>query len=142
MANFADAYKKLSIKEGGYVNDPDDKGGETYRGISRKYNPTWEGWEIIDKYKTQHKVGSNEFKSKLNNDIKLQKLVYTRYKIGYWDVFELDDVPSQRVAYQLFDTNVNCGTVTAIKLAQRVLGLKETGRWNLDLLNRLVELKD
>ena len=34
MAYFGDAFKKLSIKEGGYVNDKDDAGGETYRGIS------------------------------------------------------------------------------------------------------------
>ena len=33
MAYFGDAFKKLSIKEGGYVNDKDDAGGETYRGI-------------------------------------------------------------------------------------------------------------
>ena len=51
MANFEDAYKKLLIKEGGYVHDSDDSGGETYRGISRRYNPTWEGWDIIDTYK-------------------------------------------------------------------------------------------
>lgn len=48
MAYFGDAFKKLSIKEGGYVNDKDDAGGETYRGISRKYNPTWQGWTMID----------------------------------------------------------------------------------------------
>ena len=29
---------------------------------------------------------------------KLQKLVWEKYKIGYWDVFELDDFNSQRVA--------------------------------------------
>ena len=51
-------------------------------------------------------------------------------------------INSQRVAEQLFDTNVNCGQVAAIKMAQRVLGFKETGRWNLDLLNKLIEIKD
>ena len=114
MAYFGDAFKKLSIKEGGYVNDKDDAGGETYRGISRKYNPTWQGWTMIDSYKKHYTVGSKE----------------------------LDDFNSQRVAEQLFDTNVNCGQVAAIKMAQRVLGLKETGRWNLDLLNKLIEIKD
>ena len=54
----------------------------------------------------------------------------------------LSHLNSQRVAEQLFDTNVNCGQVAAIKMAQRVLGLKETGRWNLDLLNKLIEIKD
>lgn len=142
MAYFGDAFKKLSIKEGGYVNDKDDAGGETYRGISRKYNPIWQGWTMIDSYKKYYTVGSKEFKSKLDNDVQLQKLVWEKYKIDYWDVFELDDFNSQRVAEQLFDTNVNCGQVAAIKMAQRVLDLKETGRWNLDLLNKLIEIKD
>ena len=66
MAYFGDAFKKLSIKEGGYVNDKDDAGGETYRGISRKYNPTWQGWTMIDSYKKYYTVGSKEFKSKLD----------------------------------------------------------------------------
>ena len=123
-------------------NDKDDAGGETYRGISRKYNPTWQGWNMIDQYKKHYTVGSKEFKSKLDNDIQLQKLVWSKYKIGYWDVFELDDFNSQRVAEQLFDTNVNCGQTATIKMAQRVLGLKETGRWTLDLLNKLIEIKD
>ena len=37
--------------EGGYANVVDDKGGETYRGISRVYNPNWSGWATIDKKK-------------------------------------------------------------------------------------------
>lgn len=142
MANFEDAFKKLSIKEGGYVNDKDDAGGETYRGISRKYNPTWQGWVIIDQYKKYYDVGGKEFKYKLDNNAQLQKLVWSKYKIGYWDVFELDSFNSQRVAEQLFDTNVNCGQAAAIKMAQRVLGLKETGRWTINLLNELVKIKD
>lgn len=142
MANFGDAFKKLSIKEGGYVNDPNDKGGETYKGISRRFNPTWPGWVMIDSYKKHYDVNSAEFKSKLNNDIQLHKLVYTKYKQGYWDALDLDDIPNQQIAYQLFDTNVNCGFTTAVKLAQRILGLKETGKWTLDLLNKLVAIKN
>ena len=142
MAYFGDAFKKLSIKEGGYVNDKDDAGGETYRGISRKYNPTWQGWTMIDSYKKHYTVGSKEFKSKLDNDVQLQKLVWEKYKIGYWDVFELDDFNSQ--SWQSTGGSQPCPVfqVAAIKMAQRVLGLKETGRWNLDLLNKLIEIKD
>lgn len=81
MANFGDAFKKLSIKEGGYVNDKDDAGGETYRGISRKYNPTWQGWNMIDQYKKHYTVGSKEFKSKLDNDIQLQNLFGLNIKL-------------------------------------------------------------
>mgnify|MGYP002957326922 CR=1 FL=1 len=39
MANFNEEFKKVILVEGGYVNDPDDAGGETYLGISRRYNP-------------------------------------------------------------------------------------------------------
>jgi lysozyme family protein len=31
-----------------YVNDPNDSGGETYAGISRRYHPDWDGWAMID----------------------------------------------------------------------------------------------
>ena len=34
MANFDIAFNRTIIAEGGYVNDPDDKGKETYMGIS------------------------------------------------------------------------------------------------------------
>jgi lysozyme family protein len=37
--------------EGGYANHPADKGGETYRGITRKHNSEWEGWRYIDEVK-------------------------------------------------------------------------------------------
>lgn len=47
--NFLKSYDILIKHEGGYVNDPDDKGGETYKGIARKFNPDWKGWKIIDK---------------------------------------------------------------------------------------------
>ncbi len=36
--------------EGGYVNDPNDSGGETYAGIARHYNPGWEGWDEVDRW--------------------------------------------------------------------------------------------
>jgi len=37
--------------EGGYANHSADKGGETYRGITRKNNPNWQGWKYIDEVK-------------------------------------------------------------------------------------------
>lgn len=35
--------------KGEHTKDPDDPGGETYSGISRRYNPNWKGWVFIDK---------------------------------------------------------------------------------------------
>ena len=33
------AFKEVAAIEGGYVNDPQDTGGETYKGISRVNHP-------------------------------------------------------------------------------------------------------
>ena len=124
MATFDDAYKNLSIKEGGYVNDSDDSGGETYRGISRRYNVDWEGWKIVDNYK--RKYFGKSLSKRLDNDKELQIMIKVLYKNKYWDVFELDDIPSQRIAYQMFDTCVNCGPAAAIRFAEASLGRKIT----------------
>jgi len=35
----------------GYVKDPDDSGGETIAGISRRYHSDWEGWKLVDEIK-------------------------------------------------------------------------------------------
>ena len=39
MADFLKAFNKIIVNEGGYVNDKDDKGGETFMGITRKNHP-------------------------------------------------------------------------------------------------------
>lgn len=138
MANFGEEYKKLIVKEGGYVNDPNDVGGETYKGVSRKYNPDWRGWGIIDIVKKDH---PKDFKGYLNRNPELEKAVYDLYKNRYWDCFDLDEIPNQRVAGIMFDTCVNQGANAAIKFAERSLGLRETGVWKLDLFHKLVALK-
>lgn len=137
MAKFIDAYKKVLNNEGIYSNDPDDAGGETYKGISRKANPNWNGWISIDAIKKAHPT---TFKGILKKTPELEKKVQDLYKDKYWDCFELDDVPNQLVAEQMFDTAVNQGQTAAIKFAQRVLDLRETGKWSLDLLNKLVSI--
>lgn len=138
MAKFIDAYKKVLNNEGIYSNDPDDAGGETYKGISRKANPNWDGWISIDAIKKAHPT---TFKGILKKTPELEKKVQELYKDKYWDCFNLDDVPNQLVAEQMFDTAVNQGQTAAIKFAQRVLDLRETGKWSLDLLNKLVAIK-
>jgi lysozyme family protein len=38
MAEFKTAFEVTMKAEGGYVNDPDDPGGETYKGSARARN--------------------------------------------------------------------------------------------------------
>jgi len=136
MANFDKEFDKLILAEGGYVDDPDDAGGETYLGISRKNNPRWTGWKIIDEEK---KKGLNNITARLKKDKALTNSAKLLYKQNYWDVLELDDIPSQDVAHQLFDTCVNCGKITAIRIAQQILMMTITGKWSDELKYNLMQ---
>lgn len=118
MANFNYAYMKTMGHEGGYANDPDDAGKETYKGISRKYHPNWEGWRIIDSYKS-----SSNFPNNLRNDHNLDSMVKSFFKKEYWDTVKGDDIRDQFVAEELFDTSVNMGHDRASKFLQQALNL-------------------
>ena len=137
MAKFDKEFDKVILAEGGYVNDPDDAGGETYLGISRKNNPKWVGWEVIDDIKK--KYGTKNITSRLKKDVALTNRAKLLYKQNYWDVLELDDIPSQGIAHQLFDTCVNCGKTTAIRIAQQVLMMTITGKWSDELKYNLMK---
>lgn len=137
MAKFDEEFDKVILAEGGYVNDPDDAGGETYLGISRKNNPKWTGWKIIDNIKK--KYGTKNITSRLKKDAALNNSAKLIYKQNYWDVLELDDIPSQGIAHQLFDTCVNCGKTAAIRIAQQVLMMTITGKWSDELKYNLMK---
>ena len=64
--------------EGGYSNDPDDPGGETYAGISRRHHPKSWIWVAVDKAKEAH-GGSLPNNYKLRYVRKYLIKFYTRY---------------------------------------------------------------
>jgi len=115
MADFKEAYDLTMGHEGGYVHDPDDVGGETYKGVARKYHPNWYGWSMIDDAKSEH-----NFPQCLDSDQELQEAVEDFYKDKYWDVNRLDEFP-QAVSTELFDTGVNMGIGRAAKFLQECL---------------------
>lgn len=136
MADFNKEFEKVVLAEGGYCDDPDDTGGETYVGISRKYNPNWSGWPIID---AEKKKGLKNITARLKKNKELNDKLKLIYKQKYWDVLDLDDIPSQKIAHQLFDTCVNCGKATAIRIAQQVIGMTVTGKWSDELRYNLMQ---
>ena len=113
MADFEAAYHITLGHEGGYTKDPVDRGGETYRGIARRYHPSWRGWTIVDNYKTKPNFPQN-----LNSDENLNKMVKEFYKANYWDVNLLDEFPSQVIAEEVYDTGVNMHPRRAAKFLQ------------------------
>ena len=109
MANFNDAFYITMGHEGGWSNDKNDAGGETYRGIARNYHPSWVGWLIVD-----------DTKPNISDDT-LEVVVKDFYKEHFWDVNKLDDFEAQDVANEMFDTGVNMGVLRAAKFLQECL---------------------
>ena len=110
---FIDSLNVVLQHEGGFAKVPMDKGGETYRGISRVNFPNWPGWPIVDQNKPLKK-----------NDIiinrHLDKLVANFYFENFWQKINADQLPGS-IRTLLFVFAVNSGVKTAVKVFQTVL---------------------
>lgn len=120
MLDFNSALKKTLAYEGGYVDDKDDAGGETYKGISRRYHPGWPGWKTIDEAKLNNPDG---FRKQLDDLDNLQNSLSDLYKQLYWDRFWGDAIPQQDIAEKLFDVSVNLGVKRSVIYLQEALNL-------------------
>lgn len=94
MANFNQALKKTLVFEGGYVNDPDDPGGETNFGISKRSYPDLDIKNITDEQ------------------------VRDIYRSDYWNKTGCSDLRDQDLADTVFDFAVNAGVKRASKYLQ------------------------
>lgn len=97
MSNFDKAFLAVVGVEGGYVNDPDDRGGETKFGISKRSYP--------------------------HLDIRNLSLEQAKqiYYEDFWKECGLDSVDDYNIAHEIFDTAVNMGQVIAKKIFQKAL---------------------
>ncbi len=120
MADFEIAYGETELHEGGYVNDPDDRGGETHRGVSRRFHPDWPGWAMIDQIKRDH---PDDFVRRINDDSRLVELSKQLYRQKFWGPILGDRIPDQHVANKVFDTGVNQGVATSVRYLQEGLNL-------------------
>ncbi len=119
---FHEALQHLLTEEGGYVNDVDDLGGETFAGISRKYNPKWEGWEIIDRLKEDYQATSIHFKEQLTSN-NIYKYVISFYKSNYWDILHLDKINYKKTSIKIFEMAVNLGVPRTASIIQQCLNI-------------------
>lgn len=139
MADFNIAFKRTINSEGGYVNDPDDKGKETYMGISRVYHPQEVMWNVIDVAKKSH--SGKVLNYVLKESSVVQNNVKSIYKKEYWDVIHLDEIPNQKVANEIFDDAVNRGVKAAIKTIQKILKIDVNGNITDELIVNLKNYK-
>jgi lysozyme family protein len=129
MSDFNLAQPFILKNEGGYVNDPNDAGQETYRGISRKNFPYWSGWVIVDNSKP---LSANE----LIKSTFLDTCIDSFYKVEFWDRIHGDSIQLQPVASYLYDFYVNASH-NAIKCVQRIVGVSDDGLFGSGTLNAL-----
>ncbi|MFN9880213.1 MAG: glycoside hydrolase family 108 protein [Planctomycetota bacterium] len=120
MAEFEIAFDETMLHEGGYVDDPDDRGGETYRGVARKFHQAWPGWKIVDELKREK---PDSFADLLDQKQELQTLVASFYREQFWRPIRGEQLSDQALANELFDTAVNQGVGTAIRFWQEALNL-------------------
>jgi lysozyme family protein len=103
---FEDAFKIVLGFEGGYVNDPADKGGETNYGITAS---------TLNSAKTKGWIPFNVTIQNLK--IEHAKIIY---KKGYWNAVQADSLPHP-LDLIMFDSAVNHGPNAAVKLLQKSL---------------------
>ncbi|MBI5056985.1 MAG: hypothetical protein HZB61_10265 [Nitrospirae bacterium] len=120
MTPYEKTYAETMGIEGGYSNNPNDFGGETYKGIARKKQPDWYGWEIIDQEKK-----NPDFPASLKRNALIEQLVKDFYRAHFWNRIWGDRVAalSPDVASEMFDTAVNQGEHWAIIYLQQSLNL-------------------
>lgn len=117
MADFLPAFLNTAKTEGGYSNYPNDTGGETYAGISRKNWPNWGGWRYLDEIKKIDKTPSY-INVKMGSNQNVQALVQEFYKTNFWYSLNLQWLNDQQLANNVYDFAVSSGTGTAAKRLQ------------------------
>lgn len=117
MADFKTALKETLGIEGGISNNPKDRGGFTYKGISRKAWPMWAGWPLVDELINSGSIATPGL------TVMLDSLVNGFYKVNFWDRISLTSINNQKIANELFDTGVNVGTKVAVGFLQKALNL-------------------
>lgn len=109
--NFATALAAVLQHEGGYVNDPQDPGGATNKGVTQSVYDDWRRSQGLN----PRSVRSLE-----------QSEVEAIYRKLYWNAVRGDDLPAG-VDYCMFDFAVNSGWPRAVRFLQRAVGVADDG---------------
>lgn len=114
---FANALEHVLAMEGGMSDDPYDPGGPTNKGITLGVYADWKGQRL-----------SASTRANLLSALKAipDKEVEQIYRQRYWDKAGCDQLPAA-VALMHFDTAVNQGPGTAVRILQETIGTAADG---------------
>lgn len=104
--NFDEAFDALLGHEGTYSRHPDDPGGETMWGITRKV-------ALQEGYSGDMHVLPREFAKDI-------------YRRRYWDAVKADSLPDA-LRFSVFDAAVNSGVTQAVKWLQQAVDVGDDG---------------
>lgn len=111
--SFEKALKFVLEREGGFVDNPYDKGGTTNKGITQV---------VYDAFRDKN--GKPKQSVKAIEDWEVSFI----YKIQYWMPSNCDRF-SDNLALVVFDSSVNHGVRKACQFLQHVIGATEDGVW-------------
>ena len=119
--NYDKCLETILHHEGGYVNHPEDPGGETNLGVTKRVYQEW--------------GGTKDMKDLTFDD------VAPIYKKNYWDKMKCDDLPSG-LDLCVYDFGVNAGPGRAAKYLQTLIGTVADGGIGPNTLAKLKEYTD
>lgn len=114
---FQQIFDRLIGREGGYVNDQRDPGGETNWGV------------------TKRTAQANGYTGNMKTMTRQQ--AYEIYYRAFWLRYNCEQMPDA-VAYQFFDAAVNHGFGNASRMLQRAVGVLDDGiigKYSLEAIN-------
>ena len=123
--NFEKCLELILHHEGGFVDHPEDPGGMTNMGITKKVYERFLGKELCEK------------------DMRMMPMEHVAkiYRKNYWDKVKADDLPSG-VDLCVFDWAVNSGTKRAVCALQEAVGAKPDGVMGPMTLGKVKEKED
>lgn len=112
---FAAALAFVLMIEGGWSDRPSDRGGETFRGVSRKHWPNWPGWKLVDLWKKTSGRWDD-----IRDDIDVNALVADFYYDNFWVAGQCALLPPP-LGFAHFDALVNHRPKGAGRILQRAV---------------------
>ena len=110
MSKFDECFEMLLVHEGGFVNHPDDPGGATNLGVTKRVWADYLG----------RAVSMDEMKALTKKDVK------PVYRKMYADKICFDQLPDG-LNWAVLDWAVNSGTGRAAKALQKLVGATQDG---------------